>query len=128
MKIRSLSIFLFILIPFTAVSCARRQSPDNFYFGAYSEAEALFNQKQYERAIQKYQAYIDENPEGNLAVISQYYMAKSHAALGHTEDARVIYQKIVKEHPNLVWANFSDTQIKELKSAPVSGNTSNKSS
>ncbi len=106
-------------------SCKHRfTGPDSFYFGAYSEAEALYNQKQYERAIQKYQAYIDENPEGNLAVISQYYMGRSHASLGHVEEAKSIYQKIVQDHPNLVWANFADTQLKELQKTPGSANTS----
>jgi TolA-binding protein len=117
---RLLTFLLIIVMAFSVTACARRQSPDNFYFGAYSEAEALYNQKQYERAIQKYQAYIDENPEGNLAVISRYYMGKSHAALGHTEEAKSIFQKIVTEHPNLVWANFSDTQLKELQKASSS--------
>ena len=126
---RWLPFFLIAVMAFSAVSCSRwaRKNPDNFYFGAYSEAEALFNRKEYEKAIQKYQAYVDENPEGNLSVISQYYMAKSYAAIGKVDEARAIYQKIVQSHPNLVWANFSDTQLKELNSAPASGTTSNKS-
>lgn len=123
---RWLPFLLIIVIAFSSASCARfaRKNPDNFYFGAYSEAEALFNRKEYEKAIQKYQAYIDENPEGNLSVISQYYMAKSYAAIGKTDEAKAIYQKIVQNHSNLVWANFSDTQLKELNNAPASGNTS----
>ena len=127
---RGLAFLLITVIAFSTASCARfaRNNPDNFYFGAYSEAEALFNRKEYEKAIQKYQAYIDENPEGNLSVISQYYMARSHAALGHTEEARAMYEKIVQEHPDLVWANFSDTQLKELTNTLSASNTSNKAS
>lgn len=125
---RQLTLLLLIVITFSVMSCARRQGPDNFYFGAYSEAEALYNRKEYEKAIQKYQAYVDENPEGNLAVISRYYMGRSYAALGKTEQAKEIFEKIVAQHPNLVWANFADTQLKELqKSAssetPTSSNT-----
>ena len=121
---RRLAFLLIIVIAFSVISCARRQGPDNFYFGAYSEAEALYNRKEYDKAIQKYQAYIDENPEGNLAVISKYYMARSHAALGHVEEARSIFEKIVQEHPNLVWANFSETQLKELeKTKPSASST-----
>ena len=115
---RGLPVLLISVMAFSLVSCARRQNPDNFYFGAYSEAEALYNRKDYEKAVQKYQAYIDENPEGNLAVISHYYMGRSHAALGHMEEAKSIFQKIVQEHPNLVWANFAETQLKELEKVP----------
>ncbi len=100
-------------------ACAR--NPEKFYFGAYSEAETLYRKGDYERAIQKYQAYTDENPEGNLAVISQYYIARSHASLGHKDEAVAIFQRIIKDHPETVWANFSETQLKQIESsaAPV---------
>lgn len=93
-------------------SCMHRSQ--NFYFGNYSEAERLYGKGQYEKAIEKYQAYRDENPQGNLAVIAEYYMAKSYQAIGKNEEAKVHYQEIVKSHPDLVWANFSETQLKEL--------------
>lgn len=108
----------FILCILVLSGCIRGRHRDgDFYFGSYSEAEAFYNRKDYGKALQRYQAYIDENPEGNLAVISQYYMAKSHAALGHKDEAAALYKKIVAEHPDLVWANFSEAQLKELQSA-----------
>ena len=106
------SFLYFLGLALIVTSCAR--GPENFYFGEYSEAEALYNQGAYEKAIQKYQGYIDENPEGNLAVISLYYIAKSHAALGHSTEAERLFQKIITDYPDLVWANFSETQLKEL--------------
>ncbi len=104
---------LFCMILLMGVtSCAHNR--ESFYFGNYSEAEQLYNQGEYEKAIQKYQAYRDENLEGNMAVIALYYMGKSHAALKHTDEAREIFQQIIKDHPDAVWANFSETQLKEL--------------
>lgn len=111
-----LSSLVLCLLVLMAPSCAFRGS-ESFYFGHYSEAEQLYGKGQYEKAIEKYQAYIDENPEGNLAVISRYYMAKSHAALGHTEEAKKLYEQIAEKYPDLVWANFSKTQLKELEGA-----------
>ena len=104
---------LFLIVAGIGLSCAKR--PATFYFKGYSEAESLYNKGEYQKAIEQYQAYIDQNPDGNLAVISQYYIAKSHAALGHVEEAKGLYQKIVKEHPNGVWANFAETQLKDLE-------------
>ncbi len=103
---------LLLPVALLLVSCAHRSQ--NFYFGNYSEAERLYGKGQYEKAIEKYQAYRDENPQGNLAVIAEYYMAKSYEALGKKEEAKNHYQEIVKNHPDLVWANFSETQLKEL--------------
>lgn len=112
---KTLVIFLF-MIGLGVSSCANKTS-ESFYFGNYSEAEALYNKGQYEKAIQKYQAYVDENPEGNLALISEYYIARSKAALGKTDEAKALFQKIVKEHQDTVWANFSETQLKDLEKA-----------
>lgn len=108
-------LIVLLLLSVAAAGCARRPSEDNFYFGTYSQAEALYNRKDYERAIQKYQAYIDENPEGNLAAIARYYMGRSYAALGKKEEAKALFERVAKDHSDLVWANFSKTQIKELE-------------
>ena len=118
----SRKLFLLLGISLLLVSCAHKKgNVDRFYFGPYSEAEKLYGKGDYEKAIVKYQAYIDENPEGNLAVISEYYIAKSHAALGHADQAKTIYQEIIEKHPDLVWAKFAETQLKELdgKSSPA---------
>ncbi len=115
MKLRVLALIL--VFSFLTASCAHKKgNAERFYFGPYSEAEKFYSKGEYEKAIQKYQAYIDENPEGNLAVISQYYIAKSHAALGQQDQARTIYQEIAQKHPGLVWAKFAETQLKELNS------------
>lgn len=109
------SCLLVLILAVCFASCLRK-NPEHFYFGVYSDAEELYNKGDYAQAIQKYQQYIDENPEGNLAVISYYYIAKSNAALGQVEEARKIYNKIVAGYPELIWANFSKTQLKELES------------
>jgi outer membrane protein assembly factor BamD (BamD/ComL family) len=108
-------IFLLLLTSLVLTSCARwKGGPERFYFGPYSEAEQFYNKGEYEKAIEKYQAYIQENPEGNLAVISQYYIAKSQSALGRNDEAKNNYNEIIQKYPNLVWAKFAETQLKEL--------------
>ena len=111
---RSLKVLgLLFVLGCVVASCAHR--PKTFNFGRYSEGERLFNKGDYPKAIREYQAYIDEHPEGHLAVISQYYIAKSYAALGHTGEAKKAYQEIIKRYPDVVWANFAQTQLKELE-------------
>ena len=106
-------LFLFAV---TISGCIHRGHREgDYYFGTYSEAEISYNRKEYQKAIQRYQSYIDENPEGNLAVISQYYIAKSHMALGHFDEAKALFSKILNEHPDMVWANFSEGQLKEIE-------------
>ena len=106
-------LFLFLTLSCLLASCTNRS--ERFYFGNYSEAEKYYNKGEYQKAIEKYQAYIHEYPEGQMAVISNYYIAKSHAALGQNNEAKAIYQEIVAKHPDAVWANFSKTQLEEME-------------
>ena len=114
---KGLNLLIGLMLVLSLTSCARQS--ETFYFGDYSEAEAFYNQGEYKKAIQKYQAYMDENSEGNLAVISQYYIAKSHAELGNLQEAKNRFQRIVDKYPDVVWANFSQTQLQELEAAAV---------
>ena len=111
MKARSLIAFLFLL---AFAGC--QSQPPQFQFGAYSEAERCYEKKEYAKAIAKYQEYLRENQEGNMTVIARYYMAKSHEALGQTDEARSLYEKIMKEHPKLIWAEFSKSRLQEIDS------------
>ena len=106
----------FVLVAAVAilsVSCVRKSQ--NFYFGNYSDAERHYNRGEYEKAIEKYDAYRTENPEGNLAIIAQYYTARSYQALDKNDEARLQYDEIIRNHSGSVWANFSENQLKELK-------------
>ena len=101
--------FSILLLGFT--SCYHTPA---FNFGPYSEAEEFYKKGKYEKAIEKYQEHLKENPEGNLAVISRYYMAKSFDSLGRTGEARPLYQQIIQEQPKLIWADFSKSRLAEL--------------
>ena len=114
MKIKhSLLPFILTVFIFTLTAC---QTPSSFNFGAYSEAERLYEKKKYKEAVTKYEEYLRENPEGNMSVISTYYLAKSHEALAQFDQAKALYEKIVREHPDLTWANFARERLVELSS------------
>lgn len=100
------------LIACTVLGCLH--NPERFYFGDYSQAELFYSKGEYERAIQKYQAFMDTNPEGNMAVIAMYYMARSYQYLDRNDEAKTIYEAIIKNHRESVWANFSESHLKEL--------------
>ena len=89
--------------------------PARHNFGSYSNAEKFYAEGKYEKAIESYQKYIDEQPEGNLAIISQYYIAKSHVALKHNKEAKSGFEGIVQQHPELIWAELSKEQLKTLE-------------
>ncbi len=107
-----------ILLVGLFLGAAGCRSTPGFDFGPYSEAERLYTKGEYEKAIAKYEEHLRENPEGNLAVISHYTIAKCYEALGRKGEARALYRKIVKGHPKLIWADFSRARLGELSETP----------
>lgn len=85
-------------------------------FGSYSNAEKFYAEGKYQKAIDSYKKYIDEQPEGNLAIISKYYIAKSYAALNQKSQAKVGFDEIIRLYPDLVWAELSKEQLSSLGS------------
>ncbi len=91
--------------------------PSHHQFGSYSDAEKFYAEGKYEKAIDSYQKYINEQPDGNLAIISKYYIAKSHAALKQNVEAKVGFEAIINKYPELIWAELSKEQLKTLAAA-----------
>jgi TolA-binding protein len=94
-------------------SCASR-SP-RYNFGPYSEAEAFYKKENYPKAIEKYQEYLAANPQGNMAAIAEYYIAKSYAVSGNLDKARAGFERILEKFPGTSWAEFSKEQLEILQ-------------
>jgi TolA-binding protein len=112
-KNKSIIALLLIILLLPGCSYLGKKS-QNFYFGNYSEAEELFAKGEYEKAIDKYQQYRTENPQGNMAIMAKYYMAKSYQELEQLDMAKQYYNEIIAENPDVVWANFSKNQLEAL--------------
>lgn len=110
-RISSVQFTLVFLLFAAFAGC---HTPDSFHFGAYSEAEKFYEKGEYAKAIAKYEQYVRENPEGNMAVIARYFMAKSYEGLGQKDQAKELYRRISKENPDLIWAHFSKERLKAL--------------
>ncbi len=96
-------------------SCA--SGPAKHSFGPCSEAETFYKKGNYPKAIEKYQEYLAGNPQGNLAAVAQYYIAKSYIASEDTVKARENFEQVVKQYPGTSWAEFSKEQLELLQGA-----------
>ena len=97
-------------------SCASHHP--KYSFGPYSDAETFYKKGNYPKAIEKYQEYLARNPQGNLAAIAEYYVAKSYTASGSTDKARESFERVVGQFPGTSWAEFSKEQL-EILNAPA---------
>lgn len=99
--------------------CARSKDTEKFYFGPYSEAEKFYKKGKYAEAIAQYEKFIEANPKSNMAVIAEFYTAKSYEELGDIDKAKTIFKKISKEYPDLPWGGFSKAHLEELETKKI---------
>ncbi|MGI6241271.1 MAG: tol-pal system protein YbgF [Candidatus Omnitrophica bacterium ADurb.Bin292] len=102
----------FLLFPMLVSSCANFQKSS---YGSYAEAEKAFSHGKYEKAITGYQDYLEQNPGSNMAVIAEYYIGKSYAAMGRTGEAEKVYRDVIEKYPKSSWADFSQKRLNEIK-------------
>jgi len=103
------------LLAVMLASCAFHSSKHSF--GPYSDAETFYTKGNYPKAIERYQEYLDGNPQGNLAAIARYYIAKSYAISGNAAKARENFEQVVKQYPQTSWADFAKEQLEMLQGA-----------
>ncbi len=108
------TVVLFLLFPILASSCANFQKSS---YGSYAEAEKAFSRGKYEKAIAGYRDYLEQNPGSSMAVIAEYYIGKSYAAMGMTGEAEKVYRDVIKKYPQSSWADFSQKRLDEIKLA-----------
>lgn len=104
---------VWVLLGVMLASCASGSSKRSF--GPYSDAETFYKKGNYPKAIEKYQEYINANPQGNLAATAQYYIAKSYAASGDAAKAVENFEQVVKQYPQTSWADFAKEQLELLQ-------------
>jgi TolA-binding protein len=92
-------------------SCASHSHFSKNSFGPYSEAETFYKKGNFPKAIEKYQEYLAGHPQGNMAAIAEYYIAKSYAASGDKAKAREIFEQVMKKFPGTSWADFAKDQL-----------------
>ncbi len=101
-----------LILACLSLSCASRSVSS---FGPYSAAETYDSKGNYSKAIEHYQEYLTANPQGSLAPIAEYYIAKSYAASGDQDQARGGFERVVSQFPDSSWADFATEQLDLLK-------------
>lgn len=105
------AIAVVLALPILLAACSRFSETS---FGYYSQAEKYYSEGKFEKAIDAYEDYLKQEPQGNMAIISHYYIAKSQAAMGKTGEAEKGFNEIIKKYPSSNWAKFSKDQLEQL--------------
>jgi len=80
----------------------------------YWIGEAFYAQRNYATAVAEFHKVIQNYPRGNKVAAAKLKIAYCHVALGHTETARELLQKLVREHPSSSPAKLAAGRLKTL--------------
>jgi ABC-type branched-subunit amino acid transport system substrate-binding protein/predicted negative regulator of RcsB-dependent stress response len=65
----------------------------------FSEAEKMFQEKSYEKALVLFNEYLDRFPDRSMAGAALMKTGAIHMALGNNESARNVYKRLIAEYP-----------------------------
>jgi tol-pal system protein YbgF len=88
------------------------QNADNAQFWI---GETFFREKLYEKSILEYQKVIEKYPKGNkvpAALLKQGYAFQN---LGDKVNSRLIFEELVRKHPNTSEAKAASDKLKEMR-------------
>lgn len=114
-----LSKLIYVLILITLLACIPKtkvvsvQSHDVYGENLFSKAENLFNSRQYDRALEKYNQYISQFPGSHLIPAALMRIGTIHDTLGENEKARNIHMRLISNYPKSNYA--PDVKIKVIE-------------
>lgn len=82
---------------------------------SWTDAEQLFNDKEWKKAILAYQKYRDENPKGKNFAEGTYKIGSSFQELGKKEEAKAFYEEVIEKFPKSSVARKATYRLKTLK-------------
>jgi branched-chain amino acid transport system substrate-binding protein len=65
----------------------------------FSEAEKMFQEKSYEKALVLFNEYLDRFPDRSMAGAALMKTGAIHMALGNNDSARNVYKRLIAEYP-----------------------------
>lgn len=92
-------------------SCTSHENTDNAH---YWIGECYYAMEQFEQAVTEFQKLIDGFPGSRKLAPALYKLARSHQELGHKEDARKLYDRIIAEHDGTLEAEQARERLKDL--------------
>ena len=81
----------------------------------FEEAEGLFTNKEFKKAIVKYQAYRDKAPHGAKAAEATYKIGVCFSELGLKRDAKDFFQETIESFPGTTQAKKAKKRLAQLK-------------
>ncbi|MCB0368616.1 MAG: tetratricopeptide repeat protein [Bdellovibrionales bacterium] len=97
------------------IQASKAQSSSTSKKNLYQEADSLYKQGEWKKAIIEYQKYRDKNPKGKYFPESTYKMALSFQQLGMKEEAKAFFEEVVSKFPKSSQTQKAKQKLKAMK-------------
>ena len=81
----------------------------------YDAGKSLQEAQRYDEAIQKYEEYVDENPESPLAPYAQIYAARCYRDMAKKPAAMAAYKKVIERYPQHNLAEWAAGEMRAIE-------------
>lgn len=89
--------------------------PDPPEVRAFKAARALFNHREFERALGSFRTLAEGHPDSPIAPAAWYYVARCHEYLGEIESARETFERVAKTFPHSEWEWLAQDDLRRLR-------------
>lgn len=83
--------------------------------GFFEEAEELYSQKQWKKAVVLYQKYRDKTPNGAEVPAATLKMGICFQEMKMNKEARVFYDEVLEKYPKSKQAKLAQARLNQLK-------------
>ena len=81
---------------------------------AYGLAKKFYHRGQYDKAIEYFEKYIDENADNTMYEIALYYLSKSYKNTQDYSNALLNYQKLIDNKGDAFWIDLAKADMEEI--------------
>lgn len=81
----------------------------------YNQAEDMFRQKDWKKAILTYQKYRDDNPKGKMLPEATYKIGVSFQELGMKDEAKTFYEEVIAKFSKSEMAKKAKFRLDQIK-------------
>ena len=81
----------------------------------FDEAEDLFNEKNYKKAISGFQKFRETSPRDKNVPLATLRIGQCFQELGMAKEARLFYEEVIERYPETKLAKTAQTRLSRLK-------------
>lgn len=96
------------------VEFSKENDKSTCFDNAYGLAKQYYHRGQYNKAIENFEKFIEENDDSSIYEVALYYLAKSYKNIQDNRNAFLTYQKLISNKGDSFWVTLAREDMGEI--------------